>query len=633
MEAPSIVLTIILISIFFAYCLLLLHFLKYRNLLINLKYLDDKRKNNGFQNNKNNNISEIIQNTYIKDHNDIEKAILKNNKVFDISSFEPASNFHIFESFSFEEIMKKIEENLKKYINDKEFSHKSNKLSENIQNRSSFNKMKWLLKQDIINCNNIFSLFNLSRQNVFITKKPILIILCFYFVMNILVHILALQYNSFDIKKQVEIMFFIPFCCLPLIFLKQCFENSLHYQLYYNFEISSKHHIYFWIQNNVFFLLYVFSLGIIQIDWDAPYSHGSTCFLLIPSLLIDFLFIRNALIVIFMLTFYLIEIIKNGKNLSVIIEEKIKKMEIKQQNDINFETFIDCLKNEAPSQIISKIEFKKKNDETDIFVNCNYANNNISLELPKIKLLENEKMFSFRNNEKKNNKNEIFDTPPKLRRKKNLLKKNNFSEKIPCKLLSKINIFERNIASDRKDFQILDKNSKNSKINRYKQSPKNEDKKSLIKKNQYSRQNFQSEKPNKTKSIFSVWNLNDFRSSKQNHNFYLDDGLEKNSQNTSENSPITEKNLDFILNSNFLEDNKENLPFQEKNQELSFLEKIYLEKKSLKFKNNLNEQNEKKVQDPPISFEPDFLEKITTENLNKKAKERKINHRLNFFLK
>lgn len=221
----------------------------------------------------------------------------------------------------------------------------------------------------------------------------------------------------------------------------------------------------------------------------------------------------------------------------------------------------------------------------------------------------------------------IYESPPKIKRKKVMENFNHRSEKNPAKIISIFQSLERNAKSDKKNsYRNLRFSIKtDSKCKNYLLGAEKDENKNLVKKNPYHLNKiFNSEKPIKTKQFF---NLRDFHSSK---NRIKNSPIKLLSTITNENSPIIkETNINEKNRSSpCMDNNKENSPPKNTlNYELTFLEKIYLEKKELK-KLNLDKTKEEDQNFLRITIpSKDFLEETMVQNLKLKGNKRKKNYR------
>ena len=294
----SIFLLLFLTAIFFLSLYLIHRLLKFFTLFLHLDLLQNKPKNPDLTITNNQEFSQ--QNLFFQEKNDIEKAIFKNNQILDISSI-PEPFAKPSKNPSIDEINKKIVKIMKEFF--KENSNKLNSSNDALNIKKNGNKSEsqvlWSLLKYKVRLNNCaFSLWDDYRSNSGL-RKPLMWMNSFHFIMNLLVHIIFLAYFSDDLNKMVEIIGVIPLITfLPLIFINKISKKMLDYRILEQ-NAHSFHDYFCFIVNfviiNLFFVLLIISAFFI----DKYETSDRVWMLIFPSILIDFIILKNILLFIF----------------------------------------------------------------------------------------------------------------------------------------------------------------------------------------------------------------------------------------------------------------------------------------------------------------------------------------------
>ena len=386
----SIFLIILLTIILFISLWMIFSFLRFHSLFVHLEILSNKKKNNETNLNRTNIQDFSHQNSIFQEKNDIEKAIIKNNQIVDISTFPAHQILKINESFPNEEFFK-LERIMKEF-----FISESNKIDISQDNYNDYigisegRLLCKLIKKRINTENCIISLYNTDSCNTSL-KKPFIYLNVFNLLLDLLIRILILSAFSQEITKIVSILFTIPVISyLPLNLLKLISMKLLNKMISENnLQISFKigYFILFYIQMNLFYIL-MFLCFMISIINEA-FSLENVIIMLIPSILIDYLFMKNVLIIVF----NVISCIYLKKFKSESYQEQLKK-----ENSTHVEKCFNRVIKEfrinedlsAPSQIISENLSKFYNERK---INQTY-NNSISV-FPQI-IEENPMYYSYK---------------------------------------------------------------------------------------------------------------------------------------------------------------------------------------------------------------------------------------------
>lgn len=322
MEDSTAFLLFFFLSIVFGSFLFLFQFLEFQKFISNIKILDEKRRQINILQNSNINIE------LSKEQNDLEKAIIKNCKVFDMNNLDNNQNNLIFESHSLDDITKVLCRKSLFYIKENNYENEKNIIANENQNIISLtSNYQYLILEGMKRHNNLFAYYDILK-NKSVLRKPLLIIVTINLFINVFIHIIVLASFSYDSNRQVEMMFVIPFICSPFFILNELSKISFFRNFYSSYkEKNLTTDAFLYLLLNIFYCLLISCfITVIQIDdWGSPYNNNSTIYMLIPSIVIDFLIIRNFLVVFFVIIEYFIKKIKFEKSLLTQILKKRKK--------------------------------------------------------------------------------------------------------------------------------------------------------------------------------------------------------------------------------------------------------------------------------------------------------------------
>jgi len=366
MYSSSVLLILIFISVIFGVLKLAFFFLEFLSLF---EFLNLKRKfmriSSGLQEEASN------SNIAFHEKNDIEKAIIKSNKVLDISSI-PDFQFPRTDNHTNDDLGKKIECKYEEYI---KFAQKSDLKNSNNQcfDENSQPKNLLLFVTNAIREYNCFFSFVICYKEAKIYRKPFLWTHFFGFAVSFYVHILFLSKSSFELDQMVGWIFIsssiLP---LPLMIIKKISKKTI-LELSLDKIDSKKLLLIFALQINLIFLLFFVTVMTILYS-PNKISTDNICIMLAPCLFIDFLIMRNInLLIVSIFCAVWMKYFKS-KSLQYCLKKERLEYEMKDRNFIALIKEIVGNGNEdfsAPSQIISdncsKLCFGKKNNEIHNF--------------------------------------------------------------------------------------------------------------------------------------------------------------------------------------------------------------------------------------------------------------------------
>lgn len=363
--------------LFFFYVPIFFYVLKFSGHFLNFLsffevWIHRKKRNNFNEEASNSNIASF------QEKNDIEKAIIKSNKVLDISSIPDIAlskdNFQEYE-------LNKIELETKylyyyKYTQKSELNLSNLPIVEISQNNSFF----LLVKNHLREYNSLFS-FLICCKKEQICKNSNLFINFIGIAISFCSHILFLSKDAYDLN-QMWGWIFINSLVLSIIIssLKKISTNVIMEVFAEKNDenlqkILKKCLLIFLVQINFVLILCVMSLAAIVYTPNKQ-STDNICIMIMPSFIVDFLFMRNFNILLFCVFHSLWIKYRNRNSIQKLMKETKLKYESNERLFISMIKEIFEEKHEdfsGPSQIISescsKICFGKKTHNIDFLPN------------------------------------------------------------------------------------------------------------------------------------------------------------------------------------------------------------------------------------------------------------------------
>lgn len=396
MLAVTIPFTLLLFIALFIIAIWLFHsFLVLFCLLKHFEILSLKKKNNSIANYSiNQELSNI--NLVLPVRNDIEKGIIKKNKVLDTSSINE-QHFTDIDNLFNEESDKIFSKLIKKIFN--YTKGKSIKNYESHNDNGPNNKILRIIKNGVIENNCLISIMSFYRSNLLL-KKPLNCVNALDILLSILIHFLLLASFSSDLSLMTVIIFTIPLILtFPMSFVlrqtKKIFFKFILNIYEQKVEKINKFELILYCLFNIIFLIFLIDLMLLSQKTFEPFFEN-VMIMLIPSILLDFLVMRNAILVIFF-AFYSLWV-KYLKKISYEQQfiDQFKEFEFNEQI---LEKILKILlgkedigvQSQNLSENLSKIYIEKKSNETINNLNI-FMVNNIS-EFPQLN--EEDEMYYF----------------------------------------------------------------------------------------------------------------------------------------------------------------------------------------------------------------------------------------------
>lgn len=372
MYSSTLILFFFYVPLFFYVFKFSCHFLNFLSLFE--VWIHKRKRSNFNEEASNSNIASF------QEKNDIEKAMIKSNKVLDISSFPDI-------------VLSKNNNNLQEYDLNKmeletkynDYFKKSQKCDLNLSNLANVEIEQndgffLLMKNHLREYNSLFSFLICCKKqeiyknsNLFINLMGIAISFC--------AHILFLSKDAFDLNQMWGWIFVNSLILSIIISLLKKISSNLIMEMFaekneeHMQKMSKKCLSMFLVQINFLLIICVISLAVIVYTPNKQ-STDNICIMIIPSFIVDFLFMRNFNILLFCCFHSLWIKHRNHNSIQNFIKEAKLKYETNERLFLKMIKEIFEEKNEdfsGPSQIVSencsKMCFGKKIHNLDFLPN------------------------------------------------------------------------------------------------------------------------------------------------------------------------------------------------------------------------------------------------------------------------